>query len=240
MADKGGRKAYTLSQWKLPEESLVFVNGASNQGKSYMIKHLIYERVKEDTVRWVFIFSSTIFTGAYDYVPRCWTSETFNPEILEKLLTLQKNALKKNDKLRENGQKEKNINAIIVFDDSIGLDQMSFDIPIMKRLMTTYRHMKLSVIISNQYIKAVPTILRQNISHCMLFPSEFRVNVESAFDAIATNYFDNYKSFMKFFKQCTERPFHCLLYIKDRDQSFSKRFFVYVAPKNIPDFLFEC
>ena len=233
------RKCYTLDKFRLPEESLVFISGSSNSGKSWLIKHLIYERAKEDSLRWVFIFSSTIFTGAYDYIPRCWSSETFEEEILEKLLNMQKRALDKNRSLKEKGEKEKNISAIIVFDDSIGLGKMSFEIPIMKRLITTYRHLKLSVIISNQYIKCCPTVLRQNISHCLMFPSEFRVNIEAIYEMIGTNYFSKYEQFAAYFQKCVAKRYHCMLYMKNDDRSFSKRFYVYVAPKSIPDFLFE-
>ena len=186
------------------------------------------------------MFSSTCFTGQYDYIPKQWQSETFDPEILEKLFNLQKTALKRNEMLVKEGKQPKNISACIIFDDSIGLDSMSFDIPIMKRLITTYRHMKLTVIVSNQYIKAIPTVMRTNISHMLLFPSEFRVNIEAAYEAIATNYFSNVKTFMEFFKQCTQVEFRCMLYVKDRSQAFDKRFFCYKAPKHIPDFLFEC
>lgn len=166
---------------------LKYIVGSPKKGKSVYIKDDIYLLSKSKQLNYGIVICPTIYNGLYDYIPEDFRHAQFDEKIIHNLMKGQK-------KLRELDIEK---NAFIIFDDCIG--NAEWNTKVMKELITTYRHLRITVIIASQYCKSVPPLIRSCASHAVIFkpPNEisYKAMLESFFQDFNTvdelkQYFD--------------------------------------------------
>lgn len=163
------------------------IYGIPDSGKTTLMKFLI-EKIYNDFDT-AYLFSNTPFTNQWeDIFPQSNIFDDYDEEQLKKIV---KNALL----ITEKGKKPPNI--LLCFDDCV-CDFRSKHMRIFKKIILHRRHLNLSVILCNQYIKEFPPYLRNNTDYIHIFSQKSESGICGCYEAISglTNK-ENFKKIMR-------------------------------------------
>lgn len=147
----------------LKENSIIFITAPPKSGKSTLIRELIYNN--KDLFQYGLVFTSTgKFNGDYDFIPKRFVHSSFNENILKHFLNIQIQTKRKN-------------RAFLIFDDFLGCFNPKSKF--MTKLLSTYRHYNISIIISTQHIKSLPPIFRECTSYSIIFNTKNKNSIQS-------------------------------------------------------------
>ena len=142
-----------MNQFTL-KNKIVSLIGKRNSGKSQMLRYL-YNQQKH-LFRAVFVVCPTETVNSFysDLVKKENIFDSYNEEWVEKLITkmTQVNA----------GKSEKDASHILLILDDLCSDTNFHQSKSFKKLCTRGRHVKISVIITSQYIYQIPPVARNN------------------------------------------------------------------------------
>lgn len=203
---------------------LTIICGKQGSGKSHAIEYSMRENyLSEGRFDYGIVFSNTAWEdGAWNFLPQSYVYEEFDETILENLMKLQRNNLSKNI----------NTSAFVIFDDCLD-DQDQWTCKSIKKLSTQLRHYNISMIISTQYVHAIPPRLRANSMFCLIFDVGSGIReLEAAYSAYGQRW-KNYAEFKEFYYANT-KDHKFIMYDKEQDE-----FLVYKCPAKIPPFTFK-
>ena len=138
--------------------------GMMGQGKTSLIKSIVYECFAKKKYRYMLVFSSTgLQSDNYDYLNDKYVHQEFAPDILKRFA-------QKHKKINKDAKKLK-IKSLVVLDDII------CDQELQKRsvrtlifgLITQYRHLGLSFIITSQTMRLLPLKYFSLSTHFIIF-----------------------------------------------------------------------
>ena len=133
----------------------IIINGQPKQGKSFLIRSMLYQLRNE--FDHIVVFSNTAFVGDnYDYVPSKRKYSTYSDDIMEQILESQMSLINEGKRCR----------LAIVFDDILNA---KFNGKTLTKLYTQYRHYHISIFTSTQYFNKLPPSVRENASLIFLF-----------------------------------------------------------------------
>ena len=150
----------------------------------------------------IYIFTGTSFNDCYNFLPKKNICSNYSEDKVKQIVRWQIDGIKK-----------KNANNIlIIFDDVMGLEK-EMKKPIYKKLVSEYRHYKITFIFSVQYIKGFASPL---FRECTTYTYIFRTLGKNSVEAIFENFmgdFDNWKEVRKFIDDNTKKKHNFLLII---------------------------
>src|SRR5688572_21262592 len=127
--------------------SISIICAAPNSGKTNFIKYLVSSLFNEGKIKYGQVFCTSLFKGAYDFIPKGYCFEIFDENAVFQLMKVQRKQFKQTGKAE---------GAFLIFDDCVG--QVNWSTPIMKKLISTYRQYNITIFIATQYVKAVDTL----------------------------------------------------------------------------------
>ena len=216
------------------EEPKIYVLcGACASGKSHMLKYIMYVTGLRKQFKFGLCFTSTAFTGDYDYLPKKSVKE-FDMDYLEEYVKhLREKIVAGKEK---HGPQWKLANNFIIIDDSIGLVNNS---GFFLNFIGTHRHTRTTVFLLSQLLTAarsVNTVVRANTSFAMCWPTSMKLAVDALFRSYG-QMFDSYAEFKEKLDNCRKRKFSCLVFKNDPSYStVDEAYCEIMAPASIPDF----
>jgi hypothetical protein len=134
---------------KIPSLSLFVAR--SKSGKSHLMKNILYTLARENSISWVFVFSTTKFNNEWcDIVGPENVTDQFSTDWLEDLLLKQSQLIKKG----------KAKQGLIILDDMVGTANWASSV--MTKIATSARHYNISCWISTQWYFKISTTIRGN------------------------------------------------------------------------------
>lgn len=200
---------------------LNIIAGAPNAGKSHLTKHLLWTECKKKTFDFGIVFTNTSFNQAYDFLPKKAIKSKYDPAIIKRVIEIQK--------------ANPNSNAFIIFDDCLGLT--AFKTREFDSLMTEYRHLRLTIFICTQWINKIPPIIRSCASMVFMFRQEMKRGIVALYESYGQS-FDNEKQWRSFMDKNLQQE-HTVLVCNPREPNKAKKYKVFRAPANIPDFTLD-
>lgn len=201
---------------KLP--FILNVNGFCGSGKSFMIQYLI-KSIKSN-LNCIVVFSNTAaFTTDYEFLGKLGINHFIfgSLDSDDKIKTVMK--IQKNNRLKDNPR-----NVLIIFDDIFGTIK---DSKVFKDLITTFRHYRISIIFSAQYISASATYLREISNYVVIFNQRTMNALKICFE----NYFiADYETFGDFKHDFKNKLKDYHFYFIDR---ISNKKFIMVCPSKL-------
>lgn len=196
----------------------MIVSASRNQGKSYLIKDII-TNIRNSGSGWdmYIVFSNTLENGFYqDFIPGKTKYGSYDPTVIRKLLTIQK------EKLSENKRPP---SVLVIFDDCVS-NKMIYDEEI-NFLFTRGRHLNLSVIFITQSPTMVNSVWRQNTTHLFVLRSKgksldhildnFLQDLFQIGDFTTENYSQLEKKIRLLLKFIFEEKYRCLVCLYDNE-----------------------
>ena len=149
-----------------------------NSGKSFLVRHLVYELAKQKKINQVIVMSNTSgmsLNKDYDYMPKKLLT-TFKEETIHKLLEVQAKDIKRG-KIRE---------VLLIMDDCIGetKDKSGEGSRIIRSLYANSRHYHISVILLSQIANRLLTPAIKENSDYLFFSRINRKGLESIWESI--------------------------------------------------------
>lgn len=184
--------------------------GKPNSGKSHLLKYLAYEMIESGKMDSIYLFGGSVLSGNYDYLPEGYYGN-YNEEEFKNILLWQIERVEKGE--------AKNI--MIVFDDVMNLVNQ-FKSNLFRKIISEFRHYKISFVFSLQYLKSVPPLMRECSTHCVLF----RTGNKLSLDAIHENFMNemkNSKEVREFINKITKEKYSFLFI--DLLEDDSKKYF---------------
>ena len=181
-----------------PAPFLTLFCGAKHSGKTQCIKYVC--RAYAHVFASIIVFCPTALTGAYDFLPKKYVFDDYDPEVMRGIMTRQE----------EYKRAGKNVQVLAVFDDVLSSDTIEFEKRKqneLSRLWSANRHWNLSVIVVTQSLKRVPRLLRDNVDYCLIF----RVMREAYAGLFETFGHTDRATFFKFVEDNT-RDYRVILY----------------------------
>lgn len=176
----------------LKENSIVFITAPPKSGKTTLIRQLIYNN--QQRFDYGLVFTSTgKFNGDYDFIPKMFVHSTFNENILKHFLNIQIQCKRKK-------------RAFLIFDDFLGCFNPKSKF--MSKLLSTYRHYNITIIISTQHIKSLPPIFRECTSYSIIFKTSNKNSIKSINENFITDMDE--KELQKYINQNCEK-YHFIL-----------------------------
>lgn len=197
--------------------------GMCESGKSHLLKYIIYKASLNKNINHVILFTNTSFNNQYNYIPDKYIHTSFNPEIINNYMELQREVL-------GNGEKSR---GLIVFDDILG--EAQFNCKEFLKLITQFRQFNLSVIICSQTVTDIPHKIRCLAQYCCSFEYQTKRSVEALFESYGL-LFDTWKEYKEFMNKSTGNYkflfFDRKMAIKGREHAYKS----IRAPAKIPQF----
>jgi hypothetical protein len=197
---------------------VLLIVGSPNSGKSHQIRYITYCLAKKKRInRCVVISASSDISGDFDWQDEDYLFDTYSDKLLENIIEIQKNNLKP---------------GLLILDDCIG--EANFGSKVFKRLISTYRHLKLSIIISVQYLNSVlPPLFRNCCSFASWFRQDTAVSLKALYDSFGQRGFSKLDEFKAYTIDLKKYQF--IWYSKEcesNEQCYKKM----ICPAKIPEF----
>ena len=228
-------KIKNLPEFPLDDDCMfLLMIGKSRSGKSYLSRHVMYEMIKRNPkiYRMIYVWSATCEVGDYGFCAQEFQSNIFQPEVLEKIISMQKKEI---ESCAKTGKIPRRV--IIVLDDVIGM--CPFQTLQFQSLLTTYRHYHIELIIMSQYLNKIPTFARENASLVCLFNLKIKLSIQSAYDSYGGCCFDSYTEWKKFLNEMAVGH-QCLIVHQTQSSELIDNFSTYTAPGTEVKWRFEC
>jgi len=170
-------------------------------GKSYMERYLCRLLMKGGMFNRVRVFSPTCYDD-WAGVPDEWKFDIYDERILESIIEEQR--LLGPDNKTPDGR------LLLVFDDLLGL--ANFQSRVWTHLVSTYRHLGISMFISTQQLVKLPTLIRNIASHTFIFKQP-RQAYEALYSAFGADW-DSKDDFIDMLRENTAGNHECVIYTR--------------------------
>ena len=202
--------------------NITLINAPPEPGKTYLVKHILTSLYKKKKIKFGIVFCSTGFNSEnYEYIPEDYLHAKFDEKLLLNLMNIQEQQVT----LHGKGNTE---TAFIVFDDMLGL--INFKSNIIIELFTKYRHYNIMIIITTQYLFAVPPLLRE----CTNFFITFRITSSRSVKGVYESFFVDFDTQ----RECKDYILdnidgYKFIVVKIFEKEFKKKYLIFQAPEKI-------
>jgi hypothetical protein len=204
----------------------ILVCGKPKTGKSHIIKYLLYLFTHKNDIETMFsygvVFCKTKFNHSYDFIPKQWLYDRYEPKALKALMNVQST-------IRQNGYMPPH--AFVIFDDCLGAKQFKSDL--FKDLVQNYRHYNITPIISTQYVARIETVNRECVSNAIIFRQFSKPAIEACYKSFGQR-FNGEAEFKKYMYDNTG-DYRFIFVNNECIDSQESPYKIMKGPPNIPD-----
>jgi energy-coupling factor transporter ATP-binding protein EcfA2 len=209
----------------LEKSNFLLVAGKPAAGKSHAIRyilHLLHPDYNPDPVRFIIVFTTTKFNGAYAFLPQEYIHTKYDPEVLSSLIKIQ----------QDTGAKYR---AAVIFDDLLSTKAFSSDL--FTQLATTFRHLRIDIIISTQYLYRVPPVTRECATRVLIFRQVTKRSLDALYESFG-QFFKNAKEFSDYLLKNTGNYQFVLFKSNSSDEDVRKIYRIMKCPAEVPMFTY--
>ena len=213
------------SEMNITIPGFVILCGTQGQGKSHVIRYLMYLNRKR--FDWGICFCNTDFSGlsGFDYIDSRFVHPKYNEKALINLKNIQKKSI-------ESGNPS---SAFVIFDDCLFGDQWKSQE--FQSLMTQLRHYRVTVIISTQYPQKIPPMFREQAFQAIMFRPKVARAINAQFESFGSD-FNSVNDFKRFIIENTSSKYQFVYFDATSDgDTIEERYAVMKAPATIPKFM---
>ena len=142
-----------------PAPWLTLICAAKHGGKTQVCRYVC--RAYAHVFAAIVVFCPTAMTGAYDFLPKKYVFDDYDPEVMRGIM----------DRQEQYKRAGKNVHVLCIFDDALSSETIAWEQrkqSELSRLWTANRHWQISIIVVTQSFKRVPRLLRDNIDFCVV------------------------------------------------------------------------
>lgn len=192
----------------IPEDKVVVFIGARGNGKSWLVKDMLYYH--QDMPLGVVVSPTEPVNKFYsDIVPKQFLHDECTPELISRLIERQKMVIKKLDKEKKQvGDSKIDPRAFLILDDCLYDKKWTRD-KYIRYLFMNGRHIRLFCLITSQFALGFPPDLRCNVDYTFIL----RENNISNRERLYKNYagcIPTFDMFCQLMNSCTEN-YECLV-----------------------------
>jgi hypothetical protein len=198
--------------------SITLINAPPRSGKSTLLKYLICDLFANKQFAYGIVICPTIYNGGYDFLPNAYLYQQYSDAHIVRLFRHQMRLIKQNGSAPA---------AFLILDDCLG--SVKWNSQLLIKIITTYRHYNVSILITAQYLLGhmTPTLRNMTEYYFTFKPRNLR-DIKSNFEEFFME-FENEKKLQAFFtKHLSERFYFCLVKCSEEDPN--KKFIISKSP----------
>ena len=195
---------------QLSPDSIIFIAGAPGSGKSNLIRYLMSLMYKH--FNYGMVICRSALDGGYSWVPPECVHPIYSEELITKLQTLQNNS--------------NTTHAYLILDDPLG--EINFNSPLWNQILTTNRHLRLTIFISTQYSAKISTLARECATYAFIFKPSSEQAFKSLHEAFGQENFPRWRMFRDWLITHTSQPHSCVMY--NRELSGDAKYGLLITP----------
>ena len=221
----------------IPEHAFILIASKRRSGKTHLVRHIIKPIHKRFEKVYLFSETSYLQDNPYDFIPKGNQYNSFQPSVIQTLITSQQEIIERNKKLDKKSRVKNHI--LIICDDVINDPNIRKN-PVLKTLATQGRHSMITVILLAQTISArsgFPAVIRTNVDVFICFILHDQFNRETSAEQYASVV--NKKEGMKLINSITcSEPYMAAVFDLSKTHIKSYKDYVYKikAPDTKPKF----
>ena len=178
----------------------LIISAPPNSGKTYMIEWILLNIA--NSFKYGCVFCPEHSNSQYSNIlPSKYIHNTNVDQMIKNLITLQNNT-------------EKKYRAFLILDDCLGQSNL-FSSNIFQQLITTYRHLNISIFLAVQYIKSTnkSPLIQTCASHVIIFKPINTLQYKNLFEYFGSNKYKNLHSFQTSVIKKLKKKYSFLIYI---------------------------
>ena len=219
----------------LPEYFTMGILAKRGSGKTYLLRHIVYQTKNWYTEAWLFSNSAHLQKEDYDYIPKDHQVQGLDLLKLRAIVEQQKRFLKYNETIQDSKKRIKS-EPLIIFDDVIA-DSKIKHMTDVDDLFITGRHYKINVIYLSQTVKGFSKSARTNTDVAVAF----YIHNELDRKTITEEYLslNGFRAGEALLKSVTTEPYQAIVMQlrKPNIRTFQDYVYKYTAPATKPKFL---
>jgi hypothetical protein len=202
-------------------------------GKSWVVRAILQHFSRKVPVGIIISPTDRMSSFYADFIPDTYIYFKFESETIERLLSRQKNIIKKQKERKKMG-KETNTRSFIVMDDCLGSKGDWAKDPFISELLFNGRHYHIMYILTMQFPLGIKPELRCNFDYIFLLADDTVSNQKRIFEHYA-GAFPNFEAFRQVFIQLTADYGSMVIVNRGVRDNFLEKIYYYKAP-NCTDF----
>jgi hypothetical protein len=201
--------------------SVTILSASPKCGKSHLIKYLIKDLCSKGKFDYGVVICPTAQNNKeYEFIPPGYLYTEYSEEIITSLMNKQSRAIAQ-------GMPK---SAFLILDDCLG--SVNFRKSVITKLVTTYRHYNITILMSTQYINKIPPEIRECATYAIVFCQFSAKSYNALYDAFFQS-FETKKECKEYIEANTEDYRFILVRCQEAPR---KRYSVYRAPEIIREF----
>ena len=177
------------------------ITSKTNSGKSVFMKDICNQIKSWFSQVYLMSVTADLQKDLYDFIPKSQIYNSFNETVLQEIWKTQELVISKNDKNDSN-------RVLVIYDDLIS-DPKVRNSKILKKFFCANRQVNISQIFLSQSFKAIPPVLRENVTVAV----SFFLDSEDDRIAFSKSYLsvDNAKQGLLLFDKITKEPYQSIV-----------------------------
>lgn len=198
----------------LEKPKVTVIIGSCASGKTYFLKYVMLELLKQGIYKFGRVFSKTcMINDDYSYIPqKCLTDDISKDSVnayIKKLIDLKKKRKEEGKAMPRN---------FVIFDDACSVLQKIYYDPDSKfsNFSISHRHFGTDIFILSQSVAhGISTILQQIFNNLIMFNTSNIDSLKVLYKLCGAEKFNDYKEFGEVLQRATQERYYCLACIKE-------------------------
>ncbi len=198
--------------------NVITISSSMGAGKSHLIKYLVKKMTTgPNRINSALVFTQTKFSdmNQLDWIDESHVFGEYDEEVIAAYLNYH--------------VEHPNKIGLLVFDDVCGMD--TFSSPLFKSLVTNHRHYHVNIIMSLQYMKSIPLLIRTVTNFYITFYSSNRRLIDALYDE-----YGGELTKPEFTSLITRLQRYQFLWIDAHESDVYQKYRILRAPAKIPAF----
>lgn len=216
----------------MAEHPCIVIVAKRGSGKSWVTRDLMYHL--RDIPAGI-VISPTDQANRFfrDFVPQPYIHYKYDPRIIKNIFKRQEKYIELNEKRVQEGKKPRDIRLFVVMDDCLADSKTWKNDEYIQRLMLNGRHYHITFILTIQYCKGIPPMMRSNFDYVFLLGADNANDKKNIFTEYG-GIFGNFRIFDPIFMEMTHNYGLMVLDTRRRSSKIFEKVFRYKAMEPPP------
>ena len=212
------------------ENPCIAIIAKRGSGKSWVTRDIMYH-LRDIPAGIVISATEEVNRFFRKFVSPAYIYNKYDPRILKSVFKRQEECISYNERRIAAGKKPKDMRLFVVMDDCLADSKLWKNDEFIQKILLNGRHYGITFILTLQYCKGVPPLLRSNFDYIFLLGEDNTLNKKNIFNEYG-GVFDSFKTFNDIFCEMTDNYGIMVIDTRKRSSKLKEKVFHYKAEEH--------